>query len=37
LRIGENTIFAEKTFVDCSLLPHQRTSCLKFHGENFRV
>ena len=24
-----------KTFVDCLLLPHQRTSRPKFHGETF--
>ena len=36
-RIGENTIFAEKTFADCSLLPCQRTPRPKFCGENFRV
>ena len=27
--------FAEKTFVDCSLLQRQRMSCPKFRGENF--
>ena len=36
-RIGENTIFAEKTFTDCSLLQHQRTPRPKFCGENFRI
>ena len=36
-RIGENMIFAEKTFVDCSLLPCWRTPHPKFRGENFRV
>ena len=29
--------FTEKTFVDCSLLPHQRMPHPKFHRENFRV
>ena len=33
----KNTIFAEKTFADCLLLPHQRMPCSKFRGENFRV
>ena len=34
-RIGGNTIFAEKTCADCSLLQRQRTSRPKFRGENF--
>jgi len=31
-QIGENTIFVEKTFVDCSLLLCQRTPHPKFHS-----
>ena len=34
-RIGENTIFAEKTFADCSLLQRQRTPPPKFRGEKY--
>ena len=34
---AKNTIFAERTFADCSLLPRQRTPRSKFRGENFRV
>ena len=33
----KNMIFAEKTFVDCSLLPCQRMPRLKFCGENVCV
>ena len=36
-QIGEKMIFVDKTFVDCSFLPRQRTPRPKFHGENFRV
>ena len=32
-RIGENTIFADKTFADCSLLPRQRMPRTKFFGK----
>ena len=33
----KNTIFTEKTCVDCSLLPCQRIPHPKFCGENIRV
>ena len=34
-RIGENTIFAEKTFADCSLLQCQRTPHPNFAEKTF--
>ena len=35
-KMVKSTIFAEKAFVDCLLLPHQRTPHRPtFHGENF--
>jgi len=34
LQIGENTIFAEKTFTDCLLVSHQRSPDPQICGAN---
>ena len=34
-KLWQIEIFMGKTFADCLLLPHQRTSRPKFHGETF--
>ena len=34
--VMKNTIFVEKTLVDCLLLPRQRCYAPKFRGEIFR-